>query len=80
MGCPSYQDGLGGGMVSGLPPVLVFGSSEVAARVGAEVLSGRKQIALAISEPFAGSDVANIRSTRPSISLLRSIPPYRSSS
>lgn len=28
-----------------------------------EILSGRKRMALAISEPFTGSDVANIRTT-----------------
>lgn len=28
-----------------------------------EVLSGRKRICLAITEPYAGSDVANIRTT-----------------
>lgn len=63
LGTPAYHDGLGGGMVIGLPPVLVFGRPELAQRVGREVLSGRKQIALAISEPFAGSDVAGIRTS-----------------
>lgn len=28
-----------------------------------EVLSGRKRMALAITEPYTGSDVANIRTT-----------------
>lgn len=63
LGCPAYTDGLGGGMVIGLPPVLVFGRPELAKRVGHDVLSGRRQIALAISEPFAGSDVAAIRTS-----------------
>jgi alkylation response protein AidB-like acyl-CoA dehydrogenase len=63
LGTPAFADGLGGGMVIGLPPVIVFGRPELARRVGADVLSGRRQIALAISEPFAGSDVAAIRTT-----------------
>lgn len=63
LGTPAYADGLGGGMVIGLPPVLVFGKPALAQRVARDVLSGRRQIALAISEPFAGSDVAAIRTT-----------------
>ncbi|KAJ1634464.1 acyl-CoA dehydrogenase/oxidase [Pavlovales sp. CCMP2436] len=63
IGTPSFTDGLGGGMVIGLPPVLQFGRPKLAQRVAAEVLSGRRQIALAISEPFAGSDVAAIKTT-----------------
>lgn len=63
LGCPAYADGLGGGMVIGLPPVLVFGEPSLAQRVASDVLSGSRQIALAISEPFAGSDVANIKAT-----------------
>ena len=58
--CPGFYSGLGDGMVIGLPPVKQFASDEMAARVLPEVLSGRKRIALAITEPQAGSDVANI--------------------
>jgi alkylation response protein AidB-like acyl-CoA dehydrogenase len=49
--------------VIGLPPVMHFAKPELKARVIPEVLSGSKRIALAVSEPFAGSDVANIRAT-----------------
>lgn len=63
LGTPSMADGIGGGMVIGLPPVLVFAESALASRVSRDVLTGEKQIALAISEPFAGSDVANIQTT-----------------
>jgi len=62
-GDPAVQDGLGTGLVIGLPPVLNFGTPEVAKKVGAECLNGSKRICLAISEPFAGSDVANIKTT-----------------
>ncbi|CAK9068430.1 unnamed protein product [Durusdinium trenchii] len=43
-----------------LPPVLFAGSPAVQAQVVDEVIAGRKNISLAISEPSAGSDVANI--------------------
>ena len=55
-----YCDGLGAGFVIGIPPVLQFGSPEIAKRVGREVLLGDKRIALAISGPEAGSDVASL--------------------
>lgn len=46
-----------------LPPVLFAGTAEVQGLVVQEVLQGRKNICLAISEPTAGSDVANIATT-----------------
>jgi alkylation response protein AidB-like acyl-CoA dehydrogenase len=51
------------GTVIGLPPVLNFGSPELKAKVVPEILSGQKPICLAISEAFAGSDVAGMRTT-----------------
>lgn len=51
------------GSVIGLPPVLNFGSETIKAKVVPDVLSGRKVICLAISEAFAGSDVAGIRTS-----------------
>lgn len=51
------------GDVIGLPPVLNYGSPELQALVVPEVLSGKKYIALAISEAFAGSDVSGIQTT-----------------
>lgn len=47
----------------GLPPIMARGSDEMKARIAPAVLRGEKQISLAITEPDAGSDVANI-STR----------------
>lgn len=60
LGCPGFVDGLGSGMTIGLPPVLQFGPDWMKKQVGTEVLSGEKRIALAITEPFAGSDVAGV--------------------
>ncbi|KAA1070561.1 hypothetical protein PGT21_015026 [Puccinia graminis f. sp. tritici] len=62
-GARGFSDGLLGGMVIGLPPVLNFGSPELKKKIIPEVLSGKKYIALAISEAFAGSDVAGLRCT-----------------
>jgi acyl-CoA dehydrogenase len=47
----------------GLPPILARGNDEMKARIAPPVLRGEKQISLAITEPDAGSDVANL-STR----------------
>ena len=47
----------------GLPPVTNFGSEEMQREVAPPVLAGTKRISLAITEPGAGSDVAQI-STR----------------
>ena len=51
------------GSVIGLPPVLNFGSEELKAKVVPDVLSATKPICLAISEAFAGSDVAGLKTT-----------------
>ena len=47
----------------GLPPVLNLGSEALKRRIAPQVLRGDKIICLAISEPNAGSDVANIATT-----------------
>src|SRR5277367_3283173 len=59
----SLSTGLLAGMVIGLPPVLNFGSEELKARIVPEVFAGKKFICLAISEAFAGSDVAGLKTT-----------------
>jgi alkylation response protein AidB-like acyl-CoA dehydrogenase len=53
--------GLIGGLGIGLPPIIKFGSDFLKDRVVQDCLSGAKTIALAITEPYAGSDVANIQ-------------------
>jgi acyl-CoA dehydrogenase len=45
----------------GLPPILALGSDEMKRRVAPPVLAGDKIIALGITEPSGGSDVANLR-------------------
>lgn len=52
--------GLAGGLQIGTPPIYNFGSQELQDRVLPEILSGKKRICLAITEPEAGSDVKNL--------------------
>ncbi|MEM1106791.1 MAG: acyl-CoA dehydrogenase family protein [Pseudomonadota bacterium] len=44
----------------GLPPVMALGSEEMKQRVAPDVLAGRVQISLGITEPSGGSDVAQL--------------------
>ena len=55
--------GLMGGLTIGLPPILHFGSPDLKKRIVRDCLTGKKVICLAITEPYAGSDVANLRTT-----------------
>jgi len=55
--------GLSGGLAIGLPPVLKFASEELKQRVVPPCLSGEKIICLAVTEPWGGSDVANLQTT-----------------
>eukprot|EP00467_Chlorarachnion_reptans_P022930 CAMPEP_0114527256 /NCGR_PEP_ID=MMETSP0109-20121206/23509_1 /TAXON_ID=29199 /ORGANISM="Chlorarachnion reptans, Strain CCCM449" /LENGTH=567 /DNA_ID=CAMNT_0001709189 /DNA_START=1 /DNA_END=1704 /DNA_ORIENTATION=+ len=55
--------GLVGGLGIGLPPILHFGSEEMKKRVIPGCLNGEKVICLAITEPWAGSDVAGLSTT-----------------
>lgn len=52
--------GLMGGLGIGLPPILKFGGKHLKDKVAKDCLAGRKFICLAITEPAAGSDVANL--------------------
>jgi len=60
-GTRGYTDGILAGDVIGLPPVVNYASPELYAKIVPEVLSGKKFICLAISEAFAGSDVAGLQ-------------------
>ena len=56
--------GLGASLMThgiGLPPILRMGSEEMKRRIAPAVLSGDKLIALAITEPSGGSDVAQLK-------------------
>ncbi|KAF2728252.1 acyl-CoA dehydrogenase family protein [Polyplosphaeria fusca] len=59
-----FQDGNMAGMMISLTAVLQWmGNEQLKQRVAAEVLSGKKKMCLAITEAFAGSDVAGLRTT-----------------
>jgi alkylation response protein AidB-like acyl-CoA dehydrogenase len=49
-----------GGFGIGGPPLFKYGKKELVSRIGPGILSGEKRICLAITEPDAGSDVANL--------------------
>ncbi|KAF1984658.1 acyl-CoA dehydrogenase [Aulographum hederae CBS 113979] len=51
------------GMSFGVPPIYKFGSREVQEKFLPELLTGKKRTCIAITEPGAGSDVANIQTT-----------------
>ncbi len=56
--------GLGASLMThgiGLPPILAMGAEEMKRRVAVPVLAGDKIIALGITEPSGGSDVANLK-------------------
>lgn len=63
VGIYTYGEGLGSGMIIGLPPVLNFGPAWMQNTIVPEILSGEKIICLAITEPFVGSDVASLKTT-----------------
>ncbi len=47
----------------GLPPVINWGSEAIKASIAPPILAGEKWISLGITEPGAGSDVANLTTT-----------------
>jgi acyl-CoA dehydrogenase len=48
------------GMAYGMPPIITYGSQELQQRLLPDLIRGKKRICIAITEPGAGSDVANI--------------------
>ncbi|KAF8149875.1 acyl-CoA dehydrogenase [Crassisporium funariophilum] len=56
-----YNDGLGGGTYIGLPPIMNFGKPALRNKIVPEVFAGKKLCCLAITEAFAGSDVAGLK-------------------
>ncbi|KAK5992278.1 Acyl-CoA dehydrogenase apdG [Cladobotryum mycophilum] len=59
-----FQDGNLAGMTIGLTAVLNFARDEAwKNKIANEVFSGKKKLCLAITEAFAGSDVAGLRTT-----------------
>lgn len=51
------------GMAFGVPPLIKFGSKKLQEQFLPDLLTGRKRTCIAITEPEAGSDVANITTT-----------------
>lgn len=51
------------GIAFGVPPILKFGSQELQERFIPDLLTGKKRVCIAITEPGAGSDVSNISTT-----------------
>ena len=45
----------------GLPPIMALGSDAMKQEIAPQVLSGKKQISLGITEPSGGSDVAKLK-------------------
>lgn len=61
--CPGFVAGCGDGYVIGCPPIFQFGPKWMQKEILPSLLAGTKRICLAISEPQAGSDVANLCTT-----------------
>lgn len=51
------------GIAFGAPPIFKFGSDELQGRFLPALLLGKRRICIAITEPDAGSDVANLSTT-----------------
>jgi len=62
IGAPGVSDGFTAGTCIGLPPIVHFKCRDpaVTERVTREVVVGEKRICLCVSEPWAGTDVANV--------------------
>src|SRR5262245_42629951 len=62
-GLAGPSTGLTAGLNFGVPPILRFGSKQLQDKYLPELLLGKKRSCIAITEPSAGSDVANIQTT-----------------
>ena len=63
LGISGPTSSLSTGTAYGMPPIIAYGSQQLQKRVLPELLSGKKRICIAITEPDAGSDVANLSTT-----------------
>jgi len=63
LGHPGFIDSCGTGWLISAPAIYHFSSNEIRQQIGGSLLRGDKWSALAISEPFAGSDVAGLKTT-----------------
>jgi alkylation response protein AidB-like acyl-CoA dehydrogenase len=60
---PGLSSGVLGGMTISVPTILNFGTPKMKAEIAPQVFLGKKRMALAITEPYTGSDVSNIKTT-----------------
>lgn len=61
MMCPGTEDGVMAGINIGLPPIIQFGPEWMKnSDIVDSIVLGNKTVCLAITEPFAGSDVAAV--------------------
>ncbi|KAG6978148.1 Acyl-CoA dehydrogenase apdG [Fusarium oxysporum f. sp. conglutinans] len=63
MGIGGPASSLSTGMAYGMPPIITYGSAELQKTLLPDLIKGKKRICIAITEPDAGSDVANITTT-----------------
>jgi len=59
--CPGFEDGLSGGNIIAVPVILKYGTEWMKKEVIPKIFRGEEVAVLSISEAFAGSDVAGIR-------------------
>jgi alkylation response protein AidB-like acyl-CoA dehydrogenase len=60
---PGVRNGISGGMAISMPAIAMFWKHPMKDTVVEQIMLGQKRSCLAISEPFAGSDVAKIVTT-----------------
>lgn len=63
IGVPGFGDGIHAGVSIGAPCLIAYGTQKMKDEILPEILLGNKRCCLAISEPFAGSDVAGMKCT-----------------
>jgi alkylation response protein AidB-like acyl-CoA dehydrogenase len=61
--CPGFTDSMFAGFTIGTPPIINYGTPAMKQEILPEVLAGTKRVCLAITEAFAGSDVAGLKTT-----------------
>jgi len=61
--CPGFMDSMFAGFNISVPPVFNYGTPKMKKDILPALMCGKKRACLAITEPFAGSDVAGIKCT-----------------
>lgn len=59
--CPGWEDGIDGACTIGVPVILKYGADWMKEQIIPKIFSGEETCVLAISEAYAGSDVAALR-------------------